>query len=110
MHALAAETKLVVEQAPGGPDEDRLLAGLFANRDGSLSAVMRRVLRVARAVRDRMSADTWRVLTALDDELHPPPGDAGPAGKDEIRAGPSRSRRRPARPDRDRAWPPSPAW
>ncbi len=33
--------------------------------------------RVARMVRDRISADTWRVLAALDDELHASAEDGG---------------------------------
>jgi uncharacterized circularly permuted ATP-grasp superfamily protein/uncharacterized alpha-E superfamily protein len=52
------------------PVEDQLLAGLFdSHHAGSLVSVGRHILRVARMVRDRVSADTWRVLTTLDDEL-----------------------------------------
>jgi uncharacterized circularly permuted ATP-grasp superfamily protein/uncharacterized alpha-E superfamily protein len=51
--------------------EEQLLSSLFdAERSGSLVSVGRHVLRVARMVRDRISADTWRVLTTLDDELY----------------------------------------
>jgi uncharacterized circularly permuted ATP-grasp superfamily protein/uncharacterized alpha-E superfamily protein len=59
--------------APASITEDQLLATLFDRHEGSLAAVIQKVLRVARTVRDRLSADTWRVLTALDDELDAPP-------------------------------------
>jgi uncharacterized alpha-E superfamily protein len=75
--ALAAQTEL--DAGPAAPievgralpvSEEKLIAALLdAERPGSLGAVGRNVLRVARMVRDRISADTWRVLTALDDEL-----------------------------------------
>ena len=53
--------------------EEQLLAALLdSNRPGSFAAVAQNVLRTARMVRDRLSADTWRVLTALD-ELRAPP-------------------------------------
>jgi uncharacterized circularly permuted ATP-grasp superfamily protein/uncharacterized alpha-E superfamily protein len=52
------------------PAEELLLATLFdAQHAGSLVSVGRHILRVSRMVRDRVSADTWRVLTTLDDEL-----------------------------------------
>jgi uncharacterized circularly permuted ATP-grasp superfamily protein/uncharacterized alpha-E superfamily protein len=79
---LEAQTDLAVAAtAPAAPvevaplTEGNLLATLYDRRDGSLAAVIQKVLRVARTVRDRLSADTWRVLTTLDDEL-----DALPAG------------------------------
>ncbi|HEY4186109.1 MAG TPA: circularly permuted type 2 ATP-grasp protein [Polyangia bacterium] len=79
--ALVAETELQVPTATsvevGRPlpvVEEQLLAALLdANRPGSFAAVAQKVLRTARMVRDRLSADTWRVLTALD-ELRLPPG------------------------------------
>jgi len=82
--ALVAETDL---QAPtAGPVEvghplpvveEQLLATLLdARRPGSFAAVAQKVLRTARMVRDRLSADTWRVLTALD-ELRVPDGTDG---------------------------------
>jgi uncharacterized circularly permuted ATP-grasp superfamily protein/uncharacterized alpha-E superfamily protein len=50
--------------------EDQLLTALFdVDQGGSLVSVGRHILRVARMVRDRISSDTWRVLTTLDDEL-----------------------------------------
>jgi uncharacterized circularly permuted ATP-grasp superfamily protein/uncharacterized alpha-E superfamily protein len=36
---------------------------------GTLSDTLRSVHRVARAIRDRLSSDTWRVITALDQEM-----------------------------------------
>jgi len=79
--ALVAETELQVPSVgaievgrPLPVVEEQLLAALLdAGRAGSFAAVAQRVLRTARMVRDRLSADTWRVLTALD-ELRPPPG------------------------------------
>ena len=50
--------------------EEALLAALLdPEKPGRLGAVGRQVMRVARMVRDRLSADTWRVLVALDDQL-----------------------------------------
>ncbi len=76
LEALAAEAELPGSTrgpaAPPALGEEQLLAALFDRREGSLSAVIRKVLRVARTVRDRLSADTWRVLTALDGELDRP--------------------------------------
>jgi len=46
-----------------------LLAVLDSDRGGSLLSVVRSLLRVARMMRERISADTWRVLTSLDDEM-----------------------------------------
>ncbi|HEX6239290.1 MAG TPA: circularly permuted type 2 ATP-grasp protein, partial [Polyangiales bacterium] len=37
---------------------------------GTMKAVLRYALRAGRFVRDRISSDTWRVLAAIDDELH----------------------------------------
>ena len=79
--ALVAETELQVPSVGaievGRPlpvvEEQLLVALLDAGRPGSFAAVAQRVLRTARLVRDRLSADTWRVLTALD-ELRLPPG------------------------------------
>ena len=36
---------------------------------GTLAETLRSVYRVARAIRDRLSSDTWRVITALDQEM-----------------------------------------
>ncbi len=51
--------------------EQQLWAAVFDESiAGSLTAVARAALRSGRLVRDRISLDTWRVLAALDDELH----------------------------------------
>jgi len=78
--ALAAQTELELPSAapievgrPQPANEEQLLKMLLdPEHAGSLGAVGRRVLRAARMVRDRISADTWRVLTTLDDDLRPP--------------------------------------
>jgi uncharacterized alpha-E superfamily protein len=49
----------------------RLVAAIVDEElPGSLSSAVRSTLRAGRLVRDRISTDTWRVLAALDDELH----------------------------------------
>jgi uncharacterized circularly permuted ATP-grasp superfamily protein/uncharacterized alpha-E superfamily protein len=49
----------------------QLLAAVFDEQgDGTMKAVLRYALRAGRFVRDRISTDTWRVLAAIDDELH----------------------------------------
>ncbi|HEX2658674.1 MAG TPA: circularly permuted type 2 ATP-grasp protein, partial [Polyangia bacterium] len=82
--ALVAETELQVPTTgpvevghPLPVVEEQLLATLLdASRPGSFAAVAQKVLRTARMVRDRLSADTWRVLMALDD-LRVPEGTDG---------------------------------
>jgi uncharacterized alpha-E superfamily protein len=77
--ALVAETELQVPPTPAievgqalPVVEEQLLAALLdVDRPGSFAAVAQKVLRTARTVRDRLSADTWRVLTGLD-ELRAP--------------------------------------
>src|SRR4051794_38286064 len=84
--ALAAQTELElpsaspIEVGRAQPaNEAQLLESLLdPEHPGSLGAVGRRVLRAARMVRDRLSADTWRVLSTLDDDLRPSPGEARP--------------------------------
>jgi uncharacterized circularly permuted ATP-grasp superfamily protein/uncharacterized alpha-E superfamily protein len=84
--ALAAQTELElpsaspIEVGRAQPaNEAQLLESLLdPEHPGSLGAVGRRVLRAARMVRDRLSADTWRVLSTLDDDLRPAPEDARP--------------------------------
>jgi uncharacterized alpha-E superfamily protein len=50
--------------------EDRLTDAIFDGRHpGTLRATIRSTHRVAGVIRDRISADTWRVLTALDQEI-----------------------------------------
>jgi uncharacterized circularly permuted ATP-grasp superfamily protein/uncharacterized alpha-E superfamily protein len=49
----------------------QLLSAVFDDQgDGTMKAVLRYALRAGRFVRDRISTDTWRVLAAIDDELH----------------------------------------
>ena len=38
---------------------------------GSVASVVKSMVRIARVVRDRISADTWRVLASIDGELSP---------------------------------------
>jgi uncharacterized circularly permuted ATP-grasp superfamily protein/uncharacterized alpha-E superfamily protein len=69
--------------APGrqGALQTVLEAIFDRRRSSSLVAVNHQVITVARLVRDRLSADSWRVLAALVDELSPDPyGDPGPGG------------------------------
>jgi uncharacterized alpha-E superfamily protein len=75
--ALRAQTEFLYSvdipeiTAPGIAEcEAELLASVCdATRRGSLSAVMKSTLRSGRVVRDRISMDTWRVLSTLDEEL-----------------------------------------
>ena len=75
--ALRAQARLV-PAAPGladakDPKRDRLaeLSALIfdAEAQGTLAETLRAVHRVGRAIRDRLSSDTWRVITALDQEM-----------------------------------------
>ncbi len=51
--------------------EEQLRFSVFGeDGGGTLKVVLRATLRSGRLVRDRISTDTWRVLAALDDELH----------------------------------------
>jgi uncharacterized circularly permuted ATP-grasp superfamily protein/uncharacterized alpha-E superfamily protein len=74
-HSLVAALRAQARIAGPGPDEaarDRLgeiAALIFDETQGTLGDTLRAVHRVARAVRDRLSSDTWRVVTALDQEL-----------------------------------------
>ncbi len=86
--ALAAQTELEVPvaarievgRALPKAEGPLVAAVLDAERSGSLGAVVQRVLRVARMVRDRISADTWRVLSALDGQLRDPARRGGRPG------------------------------
>jgi uncharacterized circularly permuted ATP-grasp superfamily protein/uncharacterized alpha-E superfamily protein len=42
---------------------------IFDDKQGTLADTLRSLHRVGRAIRDRLSSDTWRVLTALDQEI-----------------------------------------
>ncbi len=56
--------------SPGTAAEDRLIDAIFdGEHEGTLRATIRSTHRVAGVIRDRISADTWRVLTALDQEI-----------------------------------------
>ena len=56
--------------APATPAEDRLIDAIFDSQHAAtLRATIRSTHRVAGVIRDRISADTWRVLTALDQEI-----------------------------------------
>jgi len=57
---------------------DLLVASVFDEAGvGTLRAALRSTLRTGRLVRDRISTDTWRVLAALDDEVHTHEDDLG---------------------------------
>ncbi len=59
----------------GGTLEERVLASLFdRERPGALGNAVRQLHRLAWLVRDRLSADSWRVLSRLDQELLEPEG------------------------------------
>ncbi len=51
------------------PDDELLAVLLDARRTGSVRYNLSALVRTARAVRDRLSADTWRVINNLDREL-----------------------------------------
>jgi uncharacterized alpha-E superfamily protein len=54
---------------PGAPAEAELAAALYAaDHPGTLYATLRAVYRVARAIRDRITLDLWRSVTALEEE------------------------------------------
>jgi len=72
--ALRAQARIVTPaEAPAGTTRalfDALGALIFdGDLQGSLADTLRSVHRVARAIRDRLSSDTWRVITALDQEM-----------------------------------------
>ncbi len=69
--ALAAQTEAPLPHPAdlATAESQLLLAVLDVERNGSLAAVAQRTLRVARMVRDRLSADTWRVIATLDHVL-----------------------------------------
>jgi uncharacterized circularly permuted ATP-grasp superfamily protein/uncharacterized alpha-E superfamily protein len=55
--------------------EERVLAALYdRERPGALGASVRQLHRLAWLLRDRLSADSWRVLARLDEELAEPAG------------------------------------
>jgi uncharacterized alpha-E superfamily protein len=74
LRALRAQARIPTPTPPDGADgaRDRLAeiaALIFEEKQGTLSDTLRAVHRVGRAARDRLSSDTWRVITALDQEM-----------------------------------------
>jgi uncharacterized circularly permuted ATP-grasp superfamily protein/uncharacterized alpha-E superfamily protein len=70
--ALRAQARLAAMAGSEEKPRDRLaqIASLiFDDAQGTLADTLRAVHRVSRAVRDRLSGDTWRVVTALDQEM-----------------------------------------
>jgi uncharacterized alpha-E superfamily protein len=72
--ALTAVTMPNAELAPADPRSRRLEADVLAvvldaNRPGSLRSVVTSLGRTARTVRDRLSADAWRIIAGLDGAL-----------------------------------------
>lgn len=80
LRALAAQTSLsYTDNLPSALPLDfagaqaQLMAAITDESGaGTLKSAVRSALRAGRLVRDRISTDTWRVLAALDDELHVP--------------------------------------
>jgi uncharacterized circularly permuted ATP-grasp superfamily protein/uncharacterized alpha-E superfamily protein len=89
--ALRAQNELLysadipVDGAPTLAGAEAQLVAAVRDRDnvGSLAAVVAATVRAGRLVRDRISADTWRVLAALDEELGRFSA-ADPAGADRL--------------------------
>jgi uncharacterized circularly permuted ATP-grasp superfamily protein/uncharacterized alpha-E superfamily protein len=70
--ALRAQARLAPLPADGAPRDrlDDVAALVFdADTQGTLADTLRSVHRTARAIRDRLSSDTWRVITSLDQEM-----------------------------------------
>ena len=60
------------EAMDGGVTETMALACLYdAKQVGSLRSIVDALSRVASIVRDRISLDSWRILSRLDDDFHP---------------------------------------
>ena len=72
LRALRAQARMPAPPDAAAGERDRLAeiaALIFDEKQGTLSDTLRAVHRVGRAARDRLSSDTWRVITALDQEL-----------------------------------------
>jgi uncharacterized circularly permuted ATP-grasp superfamily protein/uncharacterized alpha-E superfamily protein len=76
--ALDAQTRIAADRTAadggggGGTPEAALLAAVFdPAHPGTLRSTVQAIHRTARAIRDRISMDTWRVITALVDDLRP---------------------------------------
>jgi uncharacterized circularly permuted ATP-grasp superfamily protein/uncharacterized alpha-E superfamily protein len=78
LRALAAQTALSYTGELSEPltvdlksITEQLVASVFDDGGiGSLRSALRSTLRTGRMVRDRISTDTWRILAALDDDVH----------------------------------------
>jgi uncharacterized circularly permuted ATP-grasp superfamily protein/uncharacterized alpha-E superfamily protein len=58
--------------------ESCLIEAVFGDTTGSLHATIAQMYRVARLVRDRISADTWRTIADLEQDLRRHEGITGP--------------------------------
>lgn len=64
---------------PAGLERETLLLLFHAHRLGTVREVLERMRRIAFVVRDRLSADTWRVLNRLQSDARPGQGRVRPA-------------------------------
>jgi uncharacterized circularly permuted ATP-grasp superfamily protein/uncharacterized alpha-E superfamily protein len=72
LRALRAQARIAAPDAGAAGPRDRLAeigALIFDDVQGTLADTLRALHRVGRAIRDRLSSDTWRVITALDQEM-----------------------------------------
>jgi len=80
--ALESYTRVVLAASAGAVPRGRLSSvaaaervlstALFGDRPGTLAATAAETQRVARTIRDWISADTWRAVAELDEELNRP--------------------------------------
>src|SRR5208337_1341152 len=79
---MLADDARPVEKLPNDPEEliaslesEILAAFVHESRSGTLDETLRSLYRTASLVRDRISADTWRIVNQLDlDLIWPRPG------------------------------------
>ena len=71
LRAQAREAAPAFDATSGKPEPFGTIGAMIFDGDtpGTLADTLRSVHRVARAIRDRLSSDTWRVITALDQEM-----------------------------------------
>ena len=71
LRAQARAAPPTLDAASGKPELFGTIGAMIFDGDtqGTLADTLRSVYRVARAIRDRLSSDTWRVITALDQEM-----------------------------------------
>ena len=71
LRAQARAAAPAFDAASGKPELFGTIGAMIFDGDtpGTLADTLRSVHRVARAIRDRLSSDTWRVITALDQEM-----------------------------------------